>query len=229
MVHSITFRLAPEHARNRAAQVRAAAGALNCSVDEISGIRILRRSLDARGKSPKVVLTAEIYFGGPAPALYEPVKFRPVTGKKTVVIAGSGPAGLFAALELIRHNIRPIVLERGKDVTSRRFDLKKINRDGICHPDSNYCFGEGGAGTYSDGKLYTRATKRGNVREIMVLLVQHGAAPDILVDAHPHIGSNRLPKIIAAIRKTILSCGGIISSALDGQVSAKAAAVTIRS
>ncbi len=210
MIHSITFRLAPEHARNRAAQAEAAAGTLNCSVDEITGIRILRRSLDARGKSPKVVLTAEIYFGGPAPALYEPVVFRPVTGRNTAVIVGSGPAGLFAALELIRHNIRPIVLERGKDVTARRFDLKKINRDGVCDPDSNYCFGEGGAGTYSDGKLYTRATKRGNVREILALLVQHGASPDILVDAHPHIGSNRLPKIIAAIRDTILSCGGEI-------------------
>jgi uncharacterized FAD-dependent dehydrogenase len=210
VVHSITFRLAPEHAKNREVQIRAAAGALNCSVDEITGIRVLRRSLDARGKSPKIVLTAEIYFGGPAPALYEPVVFPPVTGGKTAVIVGSGPAGLFAALELIRHNIRPIVLERGKDVTARRFDLKTINRDRICHPDSNYCFGEGGAGTYSDGKLYTRATKRGNVREIMALLVQHGAAPDILVDAHPHIGSNRLPKIIAAIRDTILSCGGEI-------------------
>jgi uncharacterized FAD-dependent dehydrogenase len=210
VVHSITLRLAPEQARNRAAQLQAAAGTLNCSVDELAGIRVLRRSLDARGKSPKVVLTAEIYCNDPVPALYDPVVFRPVTGKKTAVIVGSGPAGLFSALELIRLNIRPIVLERGKDVTSRRFDLKTINRDGVCDPDSNYCFGEGGAGTYSDGKLYTRATKRGNIREILALLVQHGASPDILVDAHPHIGSNRLPKIIAAIRDTILSCGGEI-------------------
>ena len=210
MVHSITFRLTPEDARNREAQIRGAADVLNCPADAISGIRILRRSLDARGKSPAFVLQAEIFCGEPVPALYEPVVFRPVTGKKAAIIVGSGPAGLFAALELIRHNIRPIVLERGKDVTSRRFDLKKINRDGMCDPDSNYCFGEGGAGTYSDGKLYTRATKRGNVREILALLVQHGAAPDILMDAHPHIGSNRLPKIIAAIRETILSCGGEI-------------------
>lgn len=116
MVHSITFRLAPEHAKNRAAQVRAAAGILNCSVDKITGIRILRRSLDARGNSPKIVLTAEIYCGNPAPALYEPVVFRPVTGKKTAVIVGSGPAGLFAALELIRHNIRVtgLILSKGK-------------------------------------------------------------------------------------------------------------------
>ncbi|MEX1299568.1 MAG: FAD-dependent protein [Desulfotignum sp.] len=210
MVHSITFRLTPEHARNREAQIQAASTALNCSVDTISGIRILRRSLDARGKSPAFVIQAEIFRGEPASPLFDPVVFAPVTGKKTAVIVGSGPAGLFAALELIRHNIRPIVLERGRDVTARRFDLKTISRDGICHPDSNYCFGEGGAGTYSDGKLYTRATKRGNVREIMALLVQHGAAPDILMDAHPHIGSNRLPKIIAAIRQTILSCGGDI-------------------
>jgi uncharacterized FAD-dependent dehydrogenase len=116
VVHSITFRLAPEHAKNRAAQVRAAAGILNCSVDKITGIRILRRSLDARGNSPKIVLTAEIYCGNPAPALYEPVVFRPVTGKKTAVIVGSGPAGLFAALELIRHNIRVtgLILSKGK-------------------------------------------------------------------------------------------------------------------
>ena len=166
MVHSITFRLAPEHARNRDAQVRAAAGTLNCCVDEITGIRILRRSLDARGNSPKMVLTAEIYFGTPAPALYEPVTFRPVAGRNTAVIVGSGPAGLFAALELIRHNIRPIVLERGKDASARRFDLAPILREGRVIEESNYCFGEGGAGTFSDGKLYTRATKRGPVAEV---------------------------------------------------------------
>ena len=210
MIQTISLRLKPEQAKDRDAQIRAAAGILNCDRKAISGIRILRRSLDARGKSPAFVLQAEVFCGQPVPGLFEPVVFKPVTGSKTAIIVGSGPAGLFAALELIRHNIRPIMLERGKDVTARRFDLKTINRDGVCHPDSNYCFGEGGAGTYSDGKLYTRATKRGNVREILALLVQHGAAPDILMDTHPHIGSNRLPKIIAAIRETILSCGGDI-------------------
>ncbi|MFU8768511.1 MAG: NAD(P)/FAD-dependent oxidoreductase [Desulfotignum sp.] len=210
MIQTISLRLKPEQAKDRDAQIRAAAGILNCDTNAITGIRILRRSLDARGKSPAVVLQAEVFCGQPVPGLFEPVVFKPVTGGRTAIIVGSGPAGLFAALELIRHNIRPIVLERGKDVTARRFDLKTINRNSVCHPDSNYCFGEGGAGTYSDGKLYTRATKRGNVREILALLVQHGAAPDILMDAHPHIGSNRLPKIIAAIRETILSCGGDI-------------------
>ena len=136
--------------------------------------------------------------------------FRPVTGKKRVAIVGSGPSGLFAALELIQNNIKPVIIERGKDVKNRRFDLKPLNRNGICDPDSNYCFGEGGAGTYSDGKLYTRSTKHGNIRDILSLLVQHGAFQDILIDAHPHIGSNRLPKIIAAIRKTILNNGGEI-------------------
>jgi uncharacterized protein len=210
MIQTVSLRLKPEQAKDKEAWIRAAAGILNCDRKEITGIRILRRSLDARGKSPAIVLQVEVFCGEPEPGLFEPVVFSPVTGRGTAIIVGSGPAGLFAALELIRHNIRPIVLERGKDVTARRFDLKTINRDGVCHPDSNYCFGEGGAGTYSDGKLYTRATKRGSVRGILALLVQHGAHPDILVDAHPHIGSNRLPKIIAAIRETILSCGGEI-------------------
>jgi len=210
VVQPVTFRLQPALSQNREAQIRAVVQALKCDPDDITGIRILRRSLDARGKSPVVVLQAEVFFDEPAPGLFAPIVFNQVTGKKSAVIVGAGPAGLFAALELIRHNIRPIVLERGKDVTTRRFDLKTINRKGICNPDSNYCFGEGGAGTYSDGKLYTRATKRGNVRDILSLLVQHGAALDILMDAHPHIGSNRLPKIIAAIRRTILSCGGEI-------------------
>jgi uncharacterized protein len=211
VIHPLTLRLRPEQAFDKDARIRAAARALKCPAGDITGIRILRRSLDSRGKSPAFVLQAEVFCGQPpVPDLPEPAVFKPVTGKKTAIVVGSGPAGLFAALELIRHNVRPLVLERGKDVTARRFDLKTINRDGICDPDSNYCFGEGGAGTYSDGKLYTRATKRGRVRDILSLLVQHGADPDILIDAHPHIGSNRLPRIIAAIRRTLLSCGGEI-------------------
>jgi uncharacterized protein len=211
VIHPLTLRLRPEQAFDKDARIRAAAEALGCPGGDITGIRILRRSLDSRGKSPAFVLQTEVFCGQPLlPDMPEPAVFKPVTGKKTAIIVGSGPAGLFAALELIRHNICPIVLERGKDVTARRFDLKTINREGICDPDSNYCFGEGGAGTYSDGKLYTRATKRGRVRDILSLLVQHGADPDILIDAHPHIGSNRLPKIIAAIRQTLLSCGGEI-------------------
>jgi len=126
------------------------------------------------------------------------------------VIVGCGPAGMFAALRLIELGVKPIVLERGKDVQARRHDLAAIQRHGIVDPDSNYCFGEGGAGTYSDGKLYTRATKRGDVDAVLRTLVAHGAPPDILIDAHPHIGSNRLPKVVAALRESILQAGGEI-------------------
>lgn len=206
----MNIKLSPETVHVRDEQIKAAAGALSLDVQEISGIRVLRRSLDARGKNPMYVLKVEIFCGKPEADLFEPVMFRPVTGKKRVAIVGSGPAGLFAALELIRNNIRPVIIERGKDVKKRRFDLKPLNCNGICDPDSNYCFGEGGAGAYSDGKLYTRSTKRGNIRDILSLLVQHGASPDILIDAHPHIGSNRLPKVIAGIRETILNNGGEI-------------------
>lgn len=210
MNQSVTIKLSPETVHTRDAQIKAAARALSLDVQEISGIRVLRRSLDARGKNPMYVLKVQIFCGKPERGLFEPVMFRPVTGKKRVAIVGSGPSGLFAALELIQNNIKPVIIERGKDVKNRRFDLKPLNRNGICDPDSNYCFGEGGAGTYSDGKLYTRSTKHGNIRDILSLLVQHGASQDILIDAHPHIGSNRLPKIIAAIRKTILNNGGEI-------------------
>lgn len=210
MNQSVTIKLSPETVHTRDAQIKAAARALSLDVQEISGIRVLRRSLDARGKNPMYVLKVQIFCGKPEESLFEPVMFRPVTGKKRVAIVGSGPSGLFAALELIQNNIKPVIIERGKDVKNRRFDLKPLNRNGICDPDSNYCFGEGGAGTYSDGKLYTRSTKHGNIRDILSLLVQHGASQDILIDAHPHIGSNRLPKIIAAIRKTILNNGGEI-------------------
>lgn len=210
MNETITIKLPPQTVHNRDAQIQAAASALSLAAEEITGLRVLRRSLDARGKNPTYVLQVEVFCGTPETDLFEPVVFRPVTGQTSAVVVGSGPAGLFAALELIRQNIRPVILERGKDVKTRRFDLKPLNQNGICNPESNYCFGEGGAGTYSDGKLYTRATKRGNIRDILALLVQHGASPDILVDAHPHIGSNRLPRIIAAIRDTIRTNGGEI-------------------
>lgn len=137
-------------------------------------------------------------------------EYREVTSDRTVIIVGSGPAGLFAALRLIEKNIRPVVVERGKDVQARRRDLASVQKRGTVDPDSNYCFGEGGAGTYSDGKLYTRSTKRGNVPDVYRTLVAHGATPEILVDAHPHIGSNKLPKVVAAMRESILAAGGEI-------------------
>ncbi|MFN0216348.1 MAG: NAD(P)/FAD-dependent oxidoreductase [Saprospiraceae bacterium] len=178
--------------------------------DEVSHLEILKSSLDARSRQPVYRVRVEV-FGpdevfSPMPALLE--GFRPVNGKKKVVIVGAGPAGYFAALELLELGIQPIVLDRGKDVQLRRRDLKGIQQYGVVNPHSNYCFGEGGAGTYSDGKLYTRSLKRGNVQKALRLLVEHGANSDILVEAHPHIGSNKLPGVVQNIRQTILQYGG---------------------
>ncbi|MDE6377579.1 MAG: NAD(P)/FAD-dependent oxidoreductase, partial [Duncaniella sp.] len=142
-------------------------------------------------------------------SLITPVTYRRVPqDAPQVIVVGAGPAGLFAALRLIELGVRPIVLERGKDVDARKRDMAAISRDNVVDPDSNYCFGEGGAGAYSDGKLYTRSKKRGSVDKILNVLAQHGASEDILVDAHPHIGTDRLPQVIKAIRNTIIDCGG---------------------
>ncbi len=170
--------------------------------------RIIRRNLDARSKTIYYVLKAEVYLTDVSKNLFNPYLFQQVSHDDTVYIVGSGPCGYFAALELLLAGIRPVVLERGKDVQSRRRDLRDIQQLGRVNPDSNYCFGEGGAGTYSDGKLYTRSDKRGNIRKVLELLVQHGADQDILVDVHPHIGSNKLPELLKNIRLTIEGCGG---------------------
>ncbi|MFN0030796.1 MAG: NAD(P)/FAD-dependent oxidoreductase [Flavobacteriales bacterium] len=177
---------------------------------EISSMRIIKRSIDARQDLVKCNMLVLVYDKHEAlPAIFSPRHFPIVTSnKRKVVIAGAGPAGLFAALKLIEQGIKPIIIERGKDVQARRRDLVAIHKQHIINPDSNYCFGEGGAGTYSDGKLYTRSTKRGDVRSVLETLVQFGADQNILVDAHPHIGTNKLPKIIAAMREQILRCGG---------------------
>ena len=178
----------------------------------INGFRILKRSLDARSRYPHILLTASVF-------IREPVQPREVfeqpvrdlkQSPKSVLIVGAGPAGLFAALSLIRSGIRPVLLERGKEIRARRRDLARLNKEGIINPESNYCFGEGGAGTYSDGKLYTRSNKRGNIQRILDLFVRFGAEENILYDAHPHIGTNKLPGIIRAMRDYIIACGGEI-------------------
>jgi uncharacterized protein len=170
---------------------------------------VIRRSIDSRRKNPiyllRILVGKEDYLKNNSPKTL--MKFLSPSAKK-VIIVGAGPAGYFGALELIRHGVKPVILERGKDVNSRRKDIAALYRQSIVNPDSNYCFGEGGAGTFSDGKLYTRSTKRGDVGKVLKIFVDHGADPDILVDAHPHLGSNKLPGIISRMRQTILDCGG---------------------
>lgn len=180
------------------------------AADSVTGFNILKRSIDARSRKVFINLSIETFINEPYHhRQITTVDFGDVSGtKEQVIIIGAGPAGLFAALNLIEKGVRPIILERGKDVKSRRRDLAVLNKDGIINPESNYCFGEGGAGTYSDGKLYTRSTKRGDVTRILNLLVQFGADERILYEAHPHIGTNKLPQIITAIRKQIIDCGG---------------------
>ncbi|MCG8475536.1 MAG: FAD-binding protein [Cytophagales bacterium] len=171
--------------------------------------RLKNRSIDARGKKVKVNVMADVYLNEEPEALLSYKKdYSNVSQAKDVVIVGMGPAGLFAALRLIELGMRPVLLERGKDVQMRRRDLAAINKEQTVNPDSNYCFGEGGAGTYSDGKLYTRSKKRGDFKRILEIFVAHGATPEILIDAHPHIGTNKLPKIIAEMRQSVLDAGG---------------------
>jgi uncharacterized FAD-dependent dehydrogenase len=174
--------------------------------------KLLKRSIDARSRTPVVNLNLEVLINEtpePEPVIKD--NYKNVTGKKEVIIVGAGPAGYFAALELIENGIRPVIFDRGKDVRSRRKDLREIQQFGIVNPDSNYCFGEGGAGTYSDGKLYTRSHKRGDIHKALRILVEHGAKVDILVDTHPHIGSNKLPGVVQNLRETILKHGGEIN------------------
>ncbi len=209
MKKQIELEIPPEYLNDKEFLYSAAADALKLTTAEISAVVQLRRSVDARRKGPVFRVLTDVY-AGENPNSEKEIIYHPVRSKKKVVIVGCGPAGMFAALRLIELGIKPVIVERGKDVQSRRKDLRAIHQEHIVNPDSNYCFGEGGAGTYSDGKLYTRSTKRGDVKKILKILVQHGAQPDILIDAHPHIGSNKLPGVVKNMRETILRCGGEI-------------------
>lgn len=184
---------------------------LGINPSEITGIKILRKSIDARKSQIMFNYKVEVYINEPVPETSDyTFDYKDVSKSKPIHIIGFGPAGMWAALRCIELGFKPVVLERGKNVQDRRRDLKAINQDHFVNEDSNYCFGEGGAGTYSDGKLYTRSLKRGDVRRIFENLVFHGATDQILVDAHPHIGTNKLPKVVQNIRETILKFGGEI-------------------
>lgn len=188
-----------------------AAQKLGIEKESISQLRIVRKSIDARKRPVKLNLKIQVYLQGEEIESVEIVRdYRDVSKAKHVVIIGAGPGGLFAALKLIENGIKPVIIERGKSVRERRRDLVSITRNEGVDSDSNYCFGEGGAGTYSDGKLYTRSKKRGSVNSILETLVYHGANKDILVNSHPHIGTNKLPQVIETIRETILNSGGEI-------------------
>lgn len=213
MVEELNLRLSPQKAASLESIKRECADALKIKSDTIRDLRIVSRSIDARQRTVYVNLKVKVALGKcnliPRP---ERVEYKPVDeDSPTVLIVGAGPAGLFAALEAIRLGVRPIIFERGKDVDSRRIDLADINKTGKVGVDSNYCFGEGGAGAYSDGKLYTRSKKRGDVEEILRILYEHGASEDILIDSHPHIGSDKLPGIIKNIRNTIIANGGEVN------------------
>ena len=178
-------------------------------VRTINGVRILKRSIDARQRQIFVNLKVRTYVNEmPTDDVYQHTEYPNVEGKPQVIVVGAGPGGLFAALRLIELGYRPVVLERGKNVHDRKKDLANISRTQQVDSESNYCFGEGGAGAYSDGKLYTRSKKRGNIEKILNVFCQHGASTAILADAHPHIGTDRLPKVIEAMRNTIIRCGG---------------------
>ena len=206
MVNELNLRILPRQAYNEQsilAYLREEKGI------KAGAVRVLRRSIDARQRTIYVNLTVRAYIGEEPPLQdFEPYIYKDVSNRPSVVVVGAGPGGLFAALRLIELGLKPIVVERGKDVRERKKDLARIRLEQRVDPESNYSFGEGGAGAYSDGKLYTRSKKRGNTDRILQIFVQHGASPAILSDAHPHIGTDRLPRVIENMRKTILACGG---------------------
>lgn len=211
MLKQLQLRIKPEVAYQDLPLKIEVSTILNIDVNRIKRIDITKRSIDARQRQVMVNLTVNVHIDEihSEAEIASPIIYKPLPGSApSAIVVGAGPAGLFAALKLIECGVRPIVLERGKDVDSRRPDMANISRENKVDPDSNYCFGEGGAGAFSDGKLYTRSKKRGSVEKVLNVLHQHGAPHQILVDAHPHIGSDKLPSVIKAIRETIIRCGG---------------------
>lgn len=222
MIEKIDLRVSPEVAYVPLRLQAAVSTHLGIDVNRIRDIKLRRRSIDARQRNVVVNLTLDVYIDEQPDAAQEmpTPSYTSVADKPNVIVVGAGPAGLFAALRLIELGLKPIVLERGKSVDERGRDMAAIARENTVNPDSNYCFGEGGAGAYSDGKLYTRSKKRGSVDEVLKTFVAHGASGDIMVDAHPHIGTDRLPQVIRAIRHSILNNGGEVhfSTRVNGLV-----------
>lgn len=209
MLKQLNLRVTPNIAANEDLLTRYAAGELSIDARTIQGLRIRRRSIDARQRTIYVNLSLDLYINEMPPRLdFEPIVYPNVSNAPQVIVVGAGPGGLFAALRLIELGKRPVVIERGKDVHERRKDIARISRNHEVDSESNYSFGEGGAGAYSDGKLYTRSKKRGNVDKILRVFCQFGASTDILADAHPHIGTDKLPRIIEAMRNQIIQSGG---------------------
>lgn len=221
MIKESTLRVLPNIAADERLLTKYAAGEVGIDMRTIKALRIVRRSIDARQRTVYVNLSLRLYINEQPPRLdFEPIDYPDVSRAPRVIVVGAGPAGLFAALRLIELGRRPVVLERGRDVHERRKDIALISRNHQVSPESNYSFGEGGAGAYSDGKLFTRSKKRGNVEKILRVFCQHGASTDILIDAHPHIGTDRLPRIIEAMRNQIIRAGGEVhfNTRVDGLI-----------
>ena len=209
MIQEHQIRILPEQAANEQNIKLFISKDKGIDARTIKAIRVLKRSIDARQRTIFVNLKVRLYINElPQDEEFVRTEYQNVEGKPQVIVVGAGPGGLFAALRLIEHGLRPIVVERGKNVRDRKVDIAKISREHKVDPESNYSFGEGGAGAYSDGKLYTRSKKRGNVDKILNVFCQHGASTSILVDAHPHIGTDKLPRVIENMRNTIIECGG---------------------